>query len=149
MKGLVTVKRDSPVTSIPIPRWPLRHVPRLRQRPHFYSSGSLRACSRRHLALSSKGLKDSADWCQWRSVPFSLAQKKHSSPLKPAGKSSLLQILAGKKLIKGADVTIKGLDVFYQFPEGVTFLGTEWSVRPAHQSYPAVLCAPSHPFPGP
>ena len=47
-----------------------------------------------------------------------------------AGKSTLLQILAGKKLIKGADVTIKGLDVFYQFPEGVTFLGTEWSVHP-------------------
>lgn len=45
-----------------------------------------------------------------------------------AGKSTLLQILAGKKLIKGADVKIKGLDVFYQFPEGVTFLGTEWSV---------------------
>lgn len=83
-----------------------------------------------------------------RSHSLSL-KKKHSSPLKPAGKSSLLQILAGKKLIKGADVTIKGLDVFYQFPEGVTFLGTEWSVRPAHQSYPAVLCAPSHPFPGP
>jgi CCR4-NOT complex subunit CAF16 len=48
-----------------------------------------------------------------------------------AGKSTLLQILAGKKLIKGADVTIKGRDVFYQFPEGVTFLGTEWSVRVA------------------
>lgn len=46
---------------------------------------------------------------------------------KIAGKSTLLQILAGKRLIKGADVTIKGLDVFYQFPEGVTFLGTEWS----------------------
>jgi CCR4-NOT complex subunit CAF16 len=43
-----------------------------------------------------------------------------------AGKSTLLQILAGKKLVKGADVTIKGLDVFHQFPEGVTFLGTEW-----------------------
>jgi CCR4-NOT complex subunit CAF16 len=40
-----------------------------------------------------------------------------------------LQILAGKKLIKGADVRIKGLDVFYQFPGGVTFLGTEWSAR--------------------
>ena len=39
-----------------------------------------------------------------------------------------MQILAGKRLIKDADVTIKGLDVFYQFPEGVTFLGTEWSV---------------------
>ena len=37
-----------------------------------------------------------------------------------------MQILAGKKLIKGADVTIKGLDVFYQFPAGVCWLGTEW-----------------------
>ena len=46
-----------------------------------------------------------------------------------AGKSTLLQILAGKKLIKGVDVKIKDLDVFYQFPEGVTFLGTEWSVH--------------------
>jgi len=56
---------------------------------------------------------------------------------KTAGKSTLLQVLAGKRLIKGADVTIKGLDVFYQFPEGVTFLGTEWSVGPAiNQSRP-------------
>jgi len=47
-----------------------------------------------------------------------------------AGKSSFLQILAGKKLIKDADVKIKGLDVFYQFPEGVTFLGTEWAMNP-------------------
>ena len=51
-----------------------------------------------------------------------------SQAANPAGKSTLLQILAGKKLIKGADVKIKGLDVFYQFPEGVTFLGTEWLV---------------------
>ncbi|KAF9780059.1 P-loop containing nucleoside triphosphate hydrolase protein [Thelephora terrestris] len=51
-----------------------------------------------------------------------------------AGKSTLLQILAGKKLIKGADVTIKGLDVFYQFPEGVTFLGTEWAMNPVVRS---------------
>lgn len=47
-----------------------------------------------------------------------------------AGKSTLLQILAGKKLIKDANVTIKGLDVFRQFPEGVTFLGTEWAMNP-------------------
>lgn len=56
---------------------------------------------------------------------------------KTAGKSTLLQVLAGKRLIKGADVTIKGLDVFYQFPEGVTFLGTEWSVGPAIKPVPA------------
>jgi len=51
-----------------------------------------------------------------------------------AGKSTLLQVLAGKRLIKGADVTINGLDVFYQFPEGVTFLGTEWAMNPVVRS---------------
>jgi CCR4-NOT complex subunit CAF16 len=39
-----------------------------------------------------------------------------------------LQILAGKRLIHGAKVLIKGKDVFRQFPDGVTFLGTEWLV---------------------
>ncbi|KDQ64477.1 hypothetical protein JAAARDRAFT_201810 [Jaapia argillacea MUCL 33604] len=45
-----------------------------------------------------------------------------------AGKSTLLQILAGKRLItaNGADVRIKGKDVFREYPHGVTFLGTEW-----------------------
>ena len=60
---------------------------------------------------------------------FSFLSDNLSPTRSTAGKSTLLQILAGKKLIKGADVTIKGLDVFYQFPEGVTFLGTEWSVH--------------------
>jgi CCR4-NOT complex subunit CAF16 len=47
-----------------------------------------------------------------------------------AGKSTLLQILAGKRLITGsnASVRIRGRDVFRDFPTGVTFLGTEWSV---------------------
>lgn len=45
-----------------------------------------------------------------------------------AGKSTLLQILAGKRLIQDANVRIKDKDVFRQFPEGVTFLGTEWYV---------------------
>ena len=64
-----------------------------------------------------------------QSLSHSLYQsKKNSPPPQTAGKSTLLQILAGKKLIKGVDVKIKGLDVFFQFPEGVTFLGTEWSV---------------------
>jgi len=45
-----------------------------------------------------------------------------------AGKSTLLQILAGKKLVAGADVRIKGQDVFRNSPAGVTFLGTDWSV---------------------
>jgi len=47
-----------------------------------------------------------------------------------AGKSTLLQLLAGKKLVStpGADVKIKGQDVFRNSPSGVTFLGTEWFV---------------------
>ena len=47
-----------------------------------------------------------------------------------AGKSTLLQILAGKRLVtaEGADVRIKGKDVFRDSPPGVTFLGTEWFV---------------------
>ncbi|KIP10393.1 hypothetical protein PHLGIDRAFT_101292 [Phlebiopsis gigantea 11061_1 CR5-6] len=49
-----------------------------------------------------------------------------------AGKSTLLQILAGKRLIskEGTLVLIKGKDVFRQYPEGVTFLGTEWAMNP-------------------
>ncbi|KAI6047206.1 P-loop containing nucleoside triphosphate hydrolase protein [Pisolithus marmoratus] len=43
-----------------------------------------------------------------------------------AGKSTLLQILAGKRLVKNADIRIKGKDVFRDTPDGVTFLGTEW-----------------------
>jgi CCR4-NOT complex subunit CAF16 len=43
-----------------------------------------------------------------------------------AGKSTLLQILAGKRLIANAEVQIKGKDVFRQYPGGVAFLGTEW-----------------------
>ena len=47
-----------------------------------------------------------------------------------AGKSTLLQILAGKRLVtaEGADVRIKGKDVFRDSPPGVTFLGTEWFI---------------------
>ncbi|PPQ63861.1 hypothetical protein CVT24_009487 [Panaeolus cyanescens] len=49
-----------------------------------------------------------------------------------AGKSTLLQLLAGKRLISaaGAQVRIKGKDVFRNTPEGVTFLGTEWAMNP-------------------
>ncbi|KAF8165371.1 P-loop containing nucleoside triphosphate hydrolase protein [Crassisporium funariophilum] len=49
-----------------------------------------------------------------------------------AGKSTLLQLLAGKKLISkaGADVRVKGRDVFRDSPPGVTFLGTEWAMNP-------------------
>jgi len=48
-----------------------------------------------------------------------------------AGKSTLLQILAGKRLVtaEGADVRIKGKDVFRDSPPGVTFLGTEWALN--------------------
>ena len=47
-----------------------------------------------------------------------------------AGKSTLLQILAGRRLLTqpGTDVRIKDRDVFRQYPAGVTFLGTEWYV---------------------
>lgn len=47
-----------------------------------------------------------------------------------AGKSTLLQILAGRRLLtqNGTDVRIKDRDVFRQYPGGVTFLGTEWYV---------------------
>lgn len=47
-----------------------------------------------------------------------------------AGKSTLLQILAGKRLIStpGTDVRIKDRDVFRNTPGGITFLGTEWCV---------------------
>jgi CCR4-NOT complex subunit CAF16 len=47
-----------------------------------------------------------------------------------AGKSTLLQILAGKRLTPaGASVLIKDCDVFRNTPDGLAFLGTEWSVR--------------------
>ncbi|KAI0291758.1 P-loop containing nucleoside triphosphate hydrolase protein [Russula brevipes] len=48
-----------------------------------------------------------------------------------AGKSTLLQILAGKRLItsEGAQVLIKGCDVFRRSPPGVTYLGTEWAMN--------------------
>ena len=56
-----------------------------------------------------------------------------------AGKSTLLQLLAGKRLVSmaGAELKVKGCDVFRESPSGVTFLGTEWSV--AYRNSP-VLC---------
>jgi CCR4-NOT complex subunit CAF16 len=49
-----------------------------------------------------------------------------------AGKSTLLQILAGKRLVStpGADIRIKGRDVFRDSPPGVEYLGTEWAMNP-------------------
>ncbi|PFH52702.1 hypothetical protein AMATHDRAFT_73840 [Amanita thiersii Skay4041] len=53
-----------------------------------------------------------------------------------AGKSTLLQILAGKRLITtaGADIRVKGNDVFRNTPDGVTYLGTEWAMNPVVRS---------------
>jgi CCR4-NOT complex subunit CAF16 len=47
-----------------------------------------------------------------------------------AGKSTLLQILAGKRLVKsnGAQILINGRDVFRDTPPGIVHLGTEWKV---------------------
>ncbi|KAG6854800.1 hypothetical protein C0991_001227 [Blastosporella zonata] len=49
-----------------------------------------------------------------------------------AGKSTILQILAGKRLVstEGAHIFVKGRDVFRDSPPGVTFLGTEWAMNP-------------------
>ncbi|KAG6884710.1 hypothetical protein C0993_008778 [Termitomyces sp. T159_Od127] len=49
-----------------------------------------------------------------------------------AGKSTLLQILAGKRLVstQGAHIFIQGHDVFRDSPLGVSFLGTEWAMNP-------------------
>ncbi|RCH85936.1 CCR4-NOT regulatory complex component [Rhizopus azygosporus] len=43
-----------------------------------------------------------------------------------AGKTSLLRILAGKRLIHG-HVRVLGRDAFLDAPPGVTYLGTEWA----------------------
>ena len=69
-------------------------------------------------------------WCQRGFVAFVCIKAAATHVLPLAGKSTLLQILAGKRLItsQGADVRIKGRDVFRDSPPGVTFLGTEWSV---------------------
>lgn len=63
----------------------------------------------------------------------------HTQPLS-AGKSTLLQILSGKRLVTapGASVCVKGHDVFRDTPPGISYLGTEWSV---HE-----LCNESHRF---
>ena len=74
-----------------------------------------------------------------------------------AGKSTLLQILAGKRLISspGTDVSIKGRDVFRQTPDGITFLGTEWCAdlklgtlicRQASEGFLCLQCTDSDPL---
>ena len=61
-------------------------------------------------------------------VTFDVSIYRHS--FSPAGKSTLLQILAGKRLVtsEGARILIKGCDVFRHSPPGITYLGTEWKV---------------------
>ncbi|GAA5842622.1 hypothetical protein JCM11251_007744 [Rhodosporidiobolus azoricus] len=51
-----------------------------------------------------------------------------------AGKSTLLQILAGKRLTRGSTAKVLGEDVFFQTPDGVTYLGTEWANNPVVRS---------------
>ncbi|GAA6058042.1 hypothetical protein JCM3770_002936 [Rhodotorula araucariae] len=50
-----------------------------------------------------------------------------------AGKSTLLQILAGKRLTR-SHARVLGDEVFFNTPEGVTYLGTEWATNPVVRS---------------
>ncbi|CAH7686705.1 P-loop containing nucleoside triphosphate hydrolase protein [Phakopsora pachyrhizi] len=50
-----------------------------------------------------------------------------------AGKSTLLQILAGKRMTR-SKAKVLGQDVFFNTPEGVTYLGTEWASNPVVRS---------------
>ena len=63
-------------------------------------------------------------------MPYGMVWYGHGSDF-AAGKSTLLQVLAGKRLTPmGTKVHIKGQDVFRGAPAGVTFLGTEWAMNP-------------------
>ncbi|BGP49795.1 CCR4-NOT regulatory complex component [Rhodotorula kratochvilovae] len=50
-----------------------------------------------------------------------------------AGKSTLLQILAGKRLTR-SHAKVLGDEVFFNTPQGVTYLGTEWATNPVVRS---------------
>ena len=50
------------------------------------------------------------------------------------GKSTLLQIFAGKRLIKGSTAKVMDQEVFFNTPGGVTYLGTEWANNPVVRS---------------
>jgi CCR4-NOT complex subunit CAF16 len=52
------------------------------------------------------------------------------SSIVAAGKSTLLRILAGKRLVPDANALLLGKDVFRSPPSGVTYLGTEWAMNP-------------------
>jgi hypothetical protein len=69
-------------------------------------------------------------------IPSHSDRCQRLSTLILAGKSTLLQILAGKRLVtsEGARILIKGCDVFRNSPSGVTYLGTEWEVLLAKRS---------------
>jgi Fe-S cluster assembly ATPase SufC len=69
-------------------------------------------------------------------IPPHSDQYQRLSTLSLAGKSTLLQILAGKRLVtsEAARILIKGCDVFRNSPSGVTYLGTEWEVLLAIRS---------------
>jgi hypothetical protein len=66
-------------------------------------------------------------WSKWRSGTCAFLLEVDIDLL-TAGKSTLLQLLAGKRLISmaGAELKVKDRDVFRDSPSGVTFLGTEW-----------------------
>lgn len=51
-----------------------------------------------------------------------LADNPHIPFLSLAGKSTLLQILAGKRLTR-SNAKVLGNDVFFKTPDGVTYLG--------------------------
>ncbi|KAI8084939.1 P-loop containing nucleoside triphosphate hydrolase protein [Halteromyces radiatus] len=51
-----------------------------------------------------------------------------------AGKTSLLRILGGKRMISGTHINILGKNVFKDAPKGVTYLGTEWANNPVVRS---------------
>ena len=72
---------------------------------------------------------------EWRWVlQAGIGQWGSGSSSRTAGKSTLLRILAGKRLTKTRDCRILGQDVFMNPPHGVVYLGTEWSSNPVVRS---------------
>jgi CCR4-NOT complex subunit CAF16 len=52
-----------------------------------------------------------------------------------AGKSTILRLLAGKRMpTRGAHMRVFGRDVFHEAPGGITYLGTEWAMNPVVRS---------------
>ncbi|SGY26056.1 BQ5605_C018g08694 [Microbotryum silenes-dioicae] len=67
------------------------------------------------------------------SLCHTLAHHIHLTTSGLAGKSTLLQILAGKRLTRSG-AKVLGQDVFFSTPKGVTYLGTEWAANPVVRS---------------